>query len=211
MSNQDVRADLLILSQQLKATPYVEVVEMIVPESISLKKLKKLHQSQKLPTLPEEVLDTYAQLGGGGVQISWKCSLKKAGIEPYEQEDLNKVRGQINVQPLVSLGKQHSKANNTKHYASFTEEELEDVPHFRLIEAWDDVVNVGFLIDAEKYSIDNELYYVVEGAEGFSFPSINFQAYLQQLFHYKGFSDWQHPYLMEQTDRLDYYIDKIFK
>lgn len=210
MMQEDFRAELLLLGQQLQANPILEVKQLHIPEAISIEATQQLCKGTNFPRLPEEVLAVYAQLGGGNLQISWECNLKKAGIEPYEQEELKKVKGSIHLQPIGSLNQLHPKVNKKKHYPYFQEEELEDVPYFRIIEAWNDVVNIGFLIDPKDNSIENELYYTKEGGDGFNLPSIDFQTYIHQLFYYKGFSDWQYSYLMEQTERLNYYIDKIF-
>lgn len=210
MMQQDFRAELLLLSQQLQANPLVEVKELVLPEALSIEATQQLCEGANFPSLPEEVVAIYAQLGGGEVNISWQCDLEKAGIEPYEQEEITQVEGAIHLQPISSLNQLHPKVNKKKYYPDFEEEELEDVPYFRIIEAWDDVINVGFLIDPATNCIENELYYTKNGGDGFNLPSVNFQSYIHQLFYYKGFSDWQYPYLMQQTTRLNYYIDKIF-
>ncbi|MGH1338142.1 MAG: hypothetical protein ACRBFS_18615 [Aureispira sp.] len=210
MPSQDFRAELLILSQQLQTNPMVEVTELVLPPPLSLETLQQLCTASNFPTLPQDIQNTYAQLGGGHIHITWQCSLEKAGIEPYQQEEITQVQGQITLSSITTLGQTNPKVNKKKHYPNFEAEELVDIPYFRIIEAWNDVVNVGFLIDEASNSIENELYYTLYNADGFHLPSINFQTYLQQLFYYKGLSDWQHPYLLEQTERLDYYINKIF-
>lgn len=210
MMQQDFRAELLLLSHQLQVNPMVEVQQLVIPEALSIEATQQLCKEANFPSLPEEVVAIYAQLGGGAVQIEWKCDLEKAGIEPFQEEEITQVEGAIHLQSISSLNQLHPKVNKKKNYPDFGAEELEDVPYFRIIEAWNDVINLGFLIDPTTNCIENELYYTLRGEEGFSLPSVNFQSYIHQLFYYKGFSDWQYPYLMQQTTRLNYYIDKIF-
>ncbi|BDS14232.1 hypothetical protein [Aureispira anguillae] len=197
------------LISELKNNSKINLLEGFVGEKRSVQAIREEQERLNLPILPPSYLEFYAAVGSG-IKISWECNLLKNNIARFECDQRNAISGVIDILPFPNLGISHPKVNSKCYYRHFEAEELEDIPFFRLIETWNNVVNIGWLIDREKNEIEDELYYLANNSDGFGFPSLSLNHYLDTLLKYRGFSNWQYPFLMKNTEKIEHYIKQIF-
>lgn len=204
------RAKFEALLATFEKNPAIELTKKQFGSVISIEALKASSSAKNFPQVPAVFYEFYASIGGS-LQLSWTCDLIQQGIPLFEDSD-TELKGEIHILPFQNLAEKEPKVNSKKYYRHFEEEELEDVPYFRLIERWNDVINVGFLIDSTTNVIEDELYYLDADSDGFGFLSIPLQDYLDALLLCKGFSGWQYNYFIggANRDRMDHYLNVIF-
>ncbi|MBN2695079.1 hypothetical protein JXR93_10475 [bacterium] len=198
------------LIEEIKSNKKIDLLELEFNSEIDINRVLELNNNPKFPNLPKDIYEFYSNIGNS-LKIYWSCNIVKNGIKPFENDESDTVYGKINILPLENFGIKNPKVNSKKYYKNFDKDELTDIPQFRLIEEWSDVVNIGFIINKKTNRVVDELYYLDSNSDGFGFPSINFKNYIDAIIKYKGFSGWQHSFLFKNLERENYYLKNIFK
>lgn len=201
-----MRAQFEKLILDLKSNEIVTLIRADIGKPVDKNILKSIMAQFNLEKIPEIMMEYHSEVGY--IDIRWELNIKEKGLEIFNPDDAE-LSGEIRVRPFESLFMEDEKYTNT-FKEDFTNEDAEDLPHFRPLDYEDSFV-YGLLKKGSQ--IPETLWYIQNGSDGFGMAeNITLQKYFDSLYKYKGFNGWQHNIALSDTGlkRMKHYIDQIF-
>lgn len=190
--------------EELYASPFVNVIKSKIGNPVDPIMYKWAIDTYSL-NLSKSLADLYHHING--CNIEWECDLKLNNIKKFYKDD-DIIKGRIRLYPLETLVSSELQLSDLEE---FDIQEIEDIKNFKVFDYNDDSMKVGFLI--EQSILNEEMYYFMHNADGFSKYPETLSEYLETMVLYRGFQGWVYNHIFHGNDlqeRMKHYLYHIF-